>query len=109
MLATPLPATAQCLPNSPCCTFAWDGAFYYFAADQGLQTSLVYLVYDGTGALVGSRTATGAGAINGTYFDWSVGRYSTHDGFGMRSGGSVYETGSDTHCFGATSTYHTLR
>jgi len=110
-LSTPLPTAAQCAPNAACygSTFAFDGAYYYFASDEGLSTNLAYVVYDKTGALVGTDTATGAGAINGVYFDWSVGRYSTHDGFGARTGGTAYgPTGSDTHCFGPIATTHTL-
>jgi hypothetical protein len=60
---------------------------------------------------VNTFTAAGAGAIDGVYFDWSVGRYSAHDGFGGRTGGSVFGdiSGSDTHCFSPTSTTHTLQ
>lgn len=110
-LGQALPTAAQCLPNDPCygSTFAWDGANYYFAAHQGSSSSRDYVVYDGAGALVGQYTAGGTGAINGTYFDWSIGRYSAHDGYGGRSGGTVHGTGSDSHCFGPPSSTHALQ
>lgn len=110
-LSAPLPAAAECNPTDACygSTFAFDGAFYYFAANEGNSTSLAYVVYDLNGTLVNTYTATGTGAINGVYFDWSVGRYSSHDGFGNRTGATAFETGSDTHNFGAVSTVHQLQ
>ena len=110
-LSTALPAAAECNVGSGCwgTTFAFDGAFYYFASAQNSNTNLEYIVYDTNGTLVNSYTATGSGAINGVYFDWSVGRYSTHDGFGNRVGVSVYGTGGDSHNFGPISTAHTLQ
>lgn len=113
-LSDPLPSVAACVPNGACygSTFAFDGAFYYFAANEGSSVSLDYIVYDATGTLVNTYTATGSGAINGTYFDWSVGRYSTHDGFGNRQGASVYAstgTTSDSHNFGPIASTHTLQ
>jgi hypothetical protein len=110
-LSTALPPAAECNPNDPCygSTFAFDGGFFYFAADQGSPSNLDYVVYDATGTLVGTFTATGSGGINGVYFDWSVGRYSTHDGFGVRAGTSVFgASGSDTHNFGPVSSAHQL-
>jgi hypothetical protein len=111
-LASALPAAAECNPGSPCygSTFAFDGAYFYFAANQGTSGSLDYVVYQLNGTLVDTYTAAGAGAINGAYFDWSVGRYSTHDGFGGRAGASAFgPAGSDTHNFGAVSTAHELQ
>ncbi len=111
---TALPAAAKCTAGSACfgSTFAWDGAYYYFANDEGSSTNLAYTVYDASGVFVATDTATGSGAIDGVYFDWSVGRYSTHDGFGGRTGGAVFAAvggTSDTHNFGAVSTTHTLQ
>jgi len=110
-LSTTLPAAAH--HPSYCwggCTFAFDGAYYYFAATTSGFTGLDYIVYDTSGTLVNTYTATGIGYIHGVYFDWSVGRYSTHDGYGTRVGGTVYGTDtSDSHSFGAISTAHTLQ
>lgn len=109
-----LPAAAQCMPGNSCygSTFAFDGAYFYFATDQGSSTNLKYEVYDATGKFVAQDTASGAGAINGCYFDWSVGRYSTHDGFGNRAGATVYTSSggsSDSQNFGPIDTVaHTL-
>jgi hypothetical protein len=109
-----LPAAAQCLPGSACygSTFAFDGAYFYFATDEGSSSNLKYEVYDATGKFIAQDTATGAGSINGCYFDWSVGRYSTHDGYGGRAGTTVYSSSggnSDSHNFGPIDTVaHTL-
>ena len=104
-----LPTLAQCMPGNSCygSTFAFDGAYFYFATDQQSSTNLKYEVYDATGKFVAQDTATGGGAINGTYFDWSVGRYSTHDGFGSRAGTTIYTSAggsSDTQNFSAVDT-----
>ena len=92
-------------------TFAWDGMYYYFSYDGNSSTNTRYVVYDDTGASVGTYTATGTASITATYFDWSVGRYATHDGFGYRDGGSLYTWVSgtyddDTQCYGPLSPYH---
>jgi hypothetical protein len=110
-LSAMLPEHAQCAPAHPCygSTFAFDGAFYYFAANQGSFTSLSYIVYNATGTFVGQFTAAGSGSINGVYFDWSVGRYSSHDSFGNRTGLVVFGTGDDAHNFGFVSAAHALR
>jgi len=112
-LNTALPAAAECNPGAACygSTFAFDGAYFYFSANQGSSSNLDYLVYQQNGALVNTYTAAGAGAINGVYFDWSVGRYSTHDGFGSRAGASEFGNpgGSDTHNFGPVSAAHELQ
>jgi len=109
-LSQALPNTARCAPGFSCygSTFAFDGAFFYFAGDQGNSTNLAYLVYNADGTFHGTYTATPGGAIDGVYFDWDVGRYSTHDGFGGRTGTTTYGTGSDTHNFGAVSQAHML-
>ncbi len=110
-LSAALPAVAACNPGNPCygSTFAFDGAYFYFAAHQGSLSSLAYIAYAANGTLDNTYTATGSGAINGVYFDWSVGRYSTHDGYGGRAGASEYGTGSDTHNFGPISSTHALQ
>lgn len=113
-LSQALPAAALCTASKPCygSTFAFDGAYLYFASDQGSSANLKYEVYTAAGAFVATDTAAGSGAINGCYFDWSVGRYSTHDGFGNRVGATVYASSggnSDSHSFGAIDTIaHTL-
>jgi hypothetical protein len=94
--------------------FAFDGAYFYFSSAATGNTNLVYSVYEANGTYNNVYTATGAASINSVYFDWSVGRYSTHDGYGGRSGGTVYTTSapandSDTHTFSAISTTHTAR
>ncbi|MDX2013283.1 MAG: hypothetical protein SFW67_24015 [Myxococcaceae bacterium] len=107
-----LPVTARCPINAGqwCMggTFAFDGAYFYFAEFQGGNANKSYLVYSATGAPLGVRTATGPGNINGTYFDWSVGRYSTHDVFGVRIGGTTFGTSGSAHAFGPVSGNHTL-
>jgi hypothetical protein len=109
-LSQALPAPAACPSGGACygSTFAFDGAFFYFAGDEGSSTSVTYLVYAANGTYSMTYTASAGGAINGVYFDWSVGRYSTHDGYGGRTGTLTHGTGSDTHNFGAISTTHTL-
>jgi hypothetical protein len=114
LTGTALPAAAQCVPGVGCFggTFAWDGVYYYFASVQNSSADRSYRVYDSSGAYVATDTATGVGGITGTYFDWSVGRYSTHDGYGGRTGGLVRNPtgggGSDTHAFGPVSSNHTM-
>jgi hypothetical protein len=108
-----LPAAAECNPGSACYggTFAFDGAYFYFSAHQGTSSNLDYIVYRADGTYVDTYTAAGSGSINGVYFDWSVGRYSTHDGFGGRTGGTEFgdDTDSDTHTFGPVSAFHELQ
>ncbi len=104
-------------PLSPCAgscyggTFAWDGIYYYFASAGNAKGGPSYEVYDSAGAYVGEYTATGVGHINSVYFDWSVGRYVAHDGFGERTGGSTYTWSGgtntdDSQCYGPVSTEH---
>lgn len=107
-LSQPLPE-----PCAQACfggTFAWDGTYFYFPFDGNSSAERRYVVYDAAGTFLDAFDPGGAGAINGTYFDWSVGRYSTHDGFGNRFGGATYtHAGGDTddsHCFGPTSPVH---
>jgi hypothetical protein len=114
-LNTALPTAAMC--SSGICfggVFAFDGAYFYFPNAASGQSTLGYMVYDATGTYIGAYTVTGGGAVNSMYFDWSTGRYSTHDGYGGRIGGTVYTTSapandSDTHNFSAVSTAHTLQ
>jgi hypothetical protein len=109
-----LPAGARCDSGSPCFggTFAFDGAFYYFSAGTN-TTNLMYLVYNANGTFVNMFPAAGNGAINAAYFDWSVGRYSTHDGFAGRTGGSAFSVAApgasdDSQSFSAVSSHHRL-
>ena len=93
-------------------TFAWDGVYYYFSSNGSSSNNLQYQVYTATGALQGTYTATGNGAIDSTYFDWSVGRYATHDGYGGRGGGQEFfwlggSFTDDSQCYGPPSPYHT--
>jgi hypothetical protein len=81
-------------------TFAWDGVYYYFTLDLTSNTGLDYAVYDASGNYVATHTAMGGGAIDGVYFDWSVGRYAIHDGFGGSD--------SDSQCYSPVSANHTL-
>lgn len=112
-LSTALPAATPC---GTCFggVFAFDGAYYYFTSQAFNTPQLSYVVYTANGTYSATYTVTGTGALNSVYFDWSVGRYSSHDGYGGRSGGTVYTTvnptgDSDTHTFSAVSTAHTLR
>ncbi len=112
-LSAALPVAATCNAGSTCFggTFAWDGAYYYFSANQSSMSNLSYIVYDATGTLVSTYTATGLGAINSCYFEWSVARYTTHDGFGARTGGTVYlppGSAPDSQVYSAVSTNHVL-
>ncbi|MCP5513768.1 MAG: hypothetical protein H7A24_17895 [Leptospiraceae bacterium] len=95
-------------------TFAWDGMYYYFPTGSGTSANLGYEVYDASGTYVNTYTATGSGALNGLYFDWSAGRYSSHDGYGARTGGLEYWPSSfsgisdDSQSYTPVSSYHTL-
>ncbi|MFH1530553.1 MAG: hypothetical protein ABIK09_07450 [Pseudomonadota bacterium] len=110
-LASGLPASATC--NSGCYggTFAWDGKYFYFSMIQNSQGGLQYRVYTETGGVVGTYTAAGSGHLNSAYFDWSVGRYTSHDGYGDREGGSVYSSQGgtgDSQVYSPVSPVHTL-
>ncbi len=107
-------------PQDPCTggcyqgTFAWDGKYYYFALQGSQPSNLQYQVYTAAGAHHATYSAPGIGAINGAYFDWSSGRYSTHDGWGNRKGGNYHwptngSQGDDSQVFGPQSPYHTLQ
>jgi len=92
-------------------TFAWDGMYFYFSDVGSGSSNKTYDVLDANGTFVNSYTATGNGAINSTYFDWSVGRYTTHDGFGGRSGGTIYypsngSQGDDSQTYSGISSVH---
>jgi hypothetical protein len=94
-------------------TFAWDGKYYYFTKKGSTRYNLEYQVWNANGSYVSSYTATGSGGINGAYFDWSSGRYSTHDGWGDRSGGNIHSshqglTTDDSQCYSPVSSAHSL-
>jgi hypothetical protein len=94
-------------------TFAWDGKYFYFAESQTGQNQKTYLVYAEDGAFIASHNVTGPGGVNGLYFDWSVGRYASHDGYGGRSGGSKYPCegcpeSDDSQCYGPPSSAHSF-
>ncbi len=110
-LASPIPSTAACVTGCYSGTFAWDGKYFYFATHAQGSSGLGYRVYAEDGALVGTYTAAGAGNLNGAYFDWGVGRYTSHDGYGYREGGIIYSSlGStgDSQFYGPVSPVHTL-
>jgi hypothetical protein len=111
-LSLSIPLSGQANSSSACFggTFAWDGAYDYFSAGVASLGNLAYLVYDGSGSLVPQYTAAGGGGINGIDFDRSVARYTTHDGWGGRTGGSSYgqNTGDDTQRWSPVSAVHTL-
>lgn len=111
-LSQALPAAA--LGDGDSCyggAFAWDGAFFYFTRSQTASPDqLDYDVFDAMGVYVSTFTASGTGSFNAVYFDWSAGRYTIHDGWGGRSGGTLYtgtDGASDTQCYGPVSPYHT--
>lgn len=106
-------------PNDDCSggcyqgTFAWDGKYYYFSYAGSNSNNLQYEVYSEAGSKLSTHTASGGGAISGAYFDWSSGRYSTHDGWGNRSGGNIHwpsngSQNNDTQNYGPQSPYHDL-
>ena len=105
--------SANC--NSHCFggTFAWDGMYYYFANRGNSSSSDDYVVYDSDGAYIAMYTVSDNGGVNSTYFDWSVGRYATHSGYGNRSGGTTYSYGTtttsdDSQCYGPVSSAHSF-
>jgi len=94
-------------------TFAWDGMYYYFTSAGSNSGNRTYEVFNKAGNKVGTYTASGSGAISGAYFDWSVGRYVTHDGWGNRSGGATYKpsngsSGDDSQCYSPVSPWHAM-
>ncbi len=111
-LGASLPSSATC--NGGHCyagSFAWDGKYFYFSSSQNSSANTSYMVFLEDGTHVGTYNAAGAASINGTYFDWNVGRYAIHDGFGYRQGGQIYSSQggtSDSQCYGPVSTSHTL-
>lgn len=90
-------------------TFAWDGMYYYFTKENS-SSNRSYEAYSSTGVFISSYTASGAGALSGLYFDWSVGRYSSHDGWGERTGGTTHTwsggSGNDSQSFSPVSSAH---
>jgi hypothetical protein len=109
-LSTPLPDNATCT-GGHCYggTFAWDGKYFYFTHSQTGSGQKTYSVYDAQGNWISSHDATGSGGINGVYFDWSAGRYTTHDGYGDRQGGGSYGCNGcsdDSQSYGPPSPVH---
>jgi hypothetical protein len=91
-LVPALPVGATCFGGS--CyggSFAWDGKYLYFASSQTGQNQKNYRVYTEQGVFINEYQISGDGGINGLYFDWSVGRYAGHDGYGNRQGGNLYK------------------
>ena len=93
-------------------TFAWDGLYYYFSMTGHAFENTGYQVFRADGSLQGNYT-TSVGGFGSPYFDWSVGRYSVHDGWGTRQGGNLYtwsggSDGDDTQTYGPASPYHSL-
>ncbi|MBR57068.1 MAG: hypothetical protein CMH54_03320 [Myxococcales bacterium] len=94
-------------------TFAWDGVNYYFAESGNSIASTSYQVFNASGNLIGTYFSTAGSAVTSVYFDWSVGRYAVHDGFGDRNGGSLYgwesgSTGDDSQTYSPVSSAHSL-
>ena len=94
-------------------TFAWDGMYYYFANNGRSSNSDDYVVYNSDGVYQAMYEASGGGDVSSTYFDWSVGRYATHSGWGKRSGGTTYSYGTttsadDSQCYGPVSSAHSF-
>jgi hypothetical protein len=93
-------------------TFGWDGMYYYFSSNGTSPNNLAYQAFRADGSLQGNYVATGPGSINGVYFDWSVGRYAIHDGYGGRTGGTRYYSAagvngdSDTQAYSPVSAAH---
>ncbi len=111
-LSQPLPAAATGASNRWAGTFAFDGAYLYFATSAATAGGTGYSAYQADGTFVSTQSAAGPGAISGLYFDWSVGRYSAHDGIGARTGGTVFTQTSpsspDSQVYGPVSPNHTL-
>ena len=87
--------------------------YYYFTNGGANSGNLAYTVLNANGGFHSVYTATGNGAINGTYFDWSVGRYTTHDGWGNRSGGGTYtpsngSASDDSQSYSSPSSAHSF-
>jgi cysteine-rich repeat protein len=90
-------------------SFAWDGKYFYVAEAQTGSNKKNYMVFDGQGTWIGNYSITGPGGINGVYFDWSVGRYASHDGYGDRQGGVHYGCNGcsdDSQVYAPPSPYH---
>ena len=71
-------------------TFAWDGMYFYFPHQSTDSGNISYYVYDSEGIYVNAYSFESAITAHGVYFDWSIGRYTTHDGFGNFGGGTQY-------------------
>lgn len=92
-------------------TFAWDGIYYYFSAGGEEDGNNEYLVFNSNGSFKSSYAISDSGNINAAYFNWSLGRYLSHDGFGARQEGVIYEHNQfvlfkDSHCFSPPSLNH---
>jgi hypothetical protein len=92
-------------------TFAWDGKYYYFSFDATGSNNVQYEVYSEAGTKLNTYSAGGGKALVGAYFDWSCGRYTTHDGYGQRQGGNLHwptdgSQGDDSQTYGPQSPYH---
>jgi hypothetical protein len=111
-LSVALPADSLCIGGCYGGSFAWDGAFYYFSVGQTTFNNLAYNVYQPDGTFVANHVASGPGTLTSVYFDWSVGRYARHDGWGGSTAPLMFDSvgggGSDLQCYGATSAAHTF-
>ena len=101
---------AQCSSHCFGGTFAWDGKYYYVAQTGNGSGNSNYVVFDADGNYVGAYGG-GIANITSVYFDWHVGRYTVHDGYGDRQAGAVYswqggQCGDDTQTYGPPSLYH---
>ena len=102
----------NCSGNCYMGTFAWDGAFYYFTSANS-SSNQQYQVWKPDGAYVGQYTLGNGGGMSGAYFDWSVGRYATHDGWGGHGGGTKYKCAGcayndDSQAYSGVSSFHGL-
>ena len=107
-------------PNEQCggsCfmgTFGFDGAYYYFTNDNS-SSNTVYEAWQANGSHVGSYNVSNVGLkLSGCYFDWSVGRYTTHHGWGaVPSAGAKYvcsgcPQSDDSQSYSPVSSNHTF-
>ena len=111
-VAWPDVGSGKCNNNCFGGTFAFDGVYFYFALKGKIPSDTAdYIVIDEGGQYVGTFTAAGDPNITGVYFDWSSGRYVTHDGYGSRHGGQLFtwidgSYSDDSQCYGPLSAYH---
>ncbi len=112
---TPAPAEPA---TDPCWggTFAFDGMYYYFPLDCNMDNQperiTTYQVYDRDGNHLNDFDAAGMGGVTSLYFDWSVGRYSVHDGYGIFQGGDLFNSNcggtpdNDSQTYSPPSPFH---